>query len=78
MGLRRVADVARESRRGPPVVAEFADERIGGGPIRSIVDRDGWIRVATSTWPTSTPTGCSNCRRSSASQGQRTQRGASG
>jgi hypothetical protein len=41
MGLRRVADVARESRRGPPVVAEYADERIGGGPIRSIVDRDG-------------------------------------
>jgi hypothetical protein len=23
----------------PPVVAEFADERIRGGPIRSIVDR---------------------------------------
>jgi hypothetical protein len=37
-----------------------------------------WIPPATSTWPTSTPTGCSNYRRSSASQGQRTQRGASG
>jgi len=41
MGLRRVGDVAREGRCGPPVFAEFADERVGGGPIGSIVDRDG-------------------------------------
>ena len=39
VGLRRVADIGRESRRGTPVVAEFADERIGG-PVGSIVDRD--------------------------------------
>jgi len=27
VGLRHVADIGRESRRGTPVVAEFADER---------------------------------------------------
>jgi hypothetical protein len=40
VGLRHVADICRECRRGAPAVAEFADERVGGCPIGSIVDRD--------------------------------------
>jgi hypothetical protein len=40
MGLSHLADIARKSRRGPPVVAQFADERLGTGPIGVIVDRD--------------------------------------
>jgi hypothetical protein len=38
--VRHVTDIGRESRGGITVVAEFADERIGGGPIGAIVDRD--------------------------------------
>jgi hypothetical protein len=49
VGLRRVTDIARESLRGTPVVAEFADERIGGGPIGSTVDRDCGSPIAATT-----------------------------
>jgi hypothetical protein len=41
MGLRGVADVAEEGRRGPPLVGQFADECVGGSSIGSIVHRDG-------------------------------------
>ena len=41
VGLRRVADVAGEGRRGPSLVGQFADECVGGGSIGAIVDRDG-------------------------------------